>query len=220
MYSAMNNIRSITIDAARLAERVATGLHSLAQPLAVSRLQLEVAEIPGNSAELRERATAAALVALGRAIDQLDLLRELIRPFRASTEFTTSSIQEGLVLASDLQVEALQNEGVQVNFRKGCAQGMVVAPSGFVQRIMLSLFELLRSVAPVVANFDISESERGVQLIASLAYPASKDISEEGFQTASTTIQAYIEVLTGEFAIDPDLSSIRLWLPKEACSAA
>jgi hypothetical protein len=206
-----------TIGVALLAETVAARLHSMAQPLTAAHWRLESAAMPSSSTERREVEIIEAQVALERVVEELDFLRDIIRPFRAGTEFITESMREALVLAGDMQSEALQNEGVEVDLSEGCAQGKIVAPRGFVQRVLLCLFGLLRSVAPVKVSFDIRESAHGVQLVASLVYPAGKEICVHELQTVST-IRSYVEVLMGEFSITPDLSSIRIWLPR-ACSS-
>jgi hypothetical protein len=126
-------------------------------------------------------------------------------------------MRDAIVLASQMQKEALANEGVEVILSKGCAEGTMVAPIGFVPRILLCLFGLLRSVAPVAASFGIDESENDVEVSISLDYPTEKKRQVEETQGAST-LRAYVEALMGEFSIAPDRSHMRIVLPK-ACSS-
>jgi hypothetical protein len=170
-----------------------------------------------RNAERRESDIAEAQIALGRVIDELEILRDIIRPFRAGVVSSAESMRDALVFSSEMQREALQNEGVRMIIREGGAQGRITAPQGFVQRILLCLFGILRSAAPVDVSFDISEPEHGALLVASLSHPEGTEIRGRKLQTVST-IRSYVEVLAGKFSIEADFSSIRIWLPK-ACSS-
>jgi hypothetical protein len=216
----MNSIHSTTPEGRQpgvnlLADVVGDGLHSIAQPLTVALWHLEVAGM--RNAERRESDIAEAQIALGRVIDELEILRDIIRPFRAGVVSSAESMRDALVFSSEMQREALQNEGVRMIIREGGAQGRITAPQGFVQRILLCLFGILRNAAPVDVSFDISEPEHGALLVASLSHPEGTEIRGRKLQTV-TTIRSYVEVLAGKFSIEADFSSIRIWLPK-ACSS-
>lgn len=210
----MSNTHTITPKkSSLLAEAVATGLHSLAQPLTAAQWCLESAVINNSGTEYNQRELSEALVAIEGVVAKLNILRDIIRPFRMETKYTSESIREALFRAHDEQREALLQEGVQIVVSEECAEGMVVTPEGFLQRITLSLFCLLRSLVPLAVTFDISETDEYVLLLASLAYTGKPEGREPEIQSCST-IRSYVEVLTGDFSVASDLSSVRLSLPK------
>lgn len=209
----MSNPYTITPESSLLAEAVATGLHSLAQPLTAAQWCLESAVISDSGTEHRQRELSEALVAIEGVVAKLNILRDIIRPFRMETKYTSESVREALLSANDEQREALLDEGVQIVVSEECAEGIVVAPQGFLQRITLLLFGLLRSLEPLAVTFDVSETEEYVLLLASLEYKTKPKNQEPGIQSCST-IRSYVEVLMGAFSVASDLSSVRLSLPK------
>jgi hypothetical protein len=198
-----------------LAESVAAGLHSLAQPLTVAQWALEIATINTPNESQHGNQFADALLAIQSVGARLDILRDIIRPFRMGTEYKSESIRQALLSATVDQQDTLRNEGSQILFREGCAEGNVVTPQGFLQRISFYLLTLLRSLAPLSVTFDISESNQSVLLLASLNYPTKEAEHVIDMHTAST-IRAYVEVLSGEFLIAQDFSFIRLSFPKSS----
>jgi hypothetical protein len=213
----MSNTHAITPESSLLAEAVATGLHSLAQPLTAAQWCLESAVMNNPRTEYNQRELSEALVAIEGVVAKLNILRDIIRPFRMETKYTSESVREALLNAIDEQREVLLQEGVQIGFSEQCAEGIVVTPQGYLQRIALLLFGLLRSLGPVAVIFDISETNEHVLLRATLAYRTKSERREPEIQSCST-IRSYVEVLTGEFSVASDLSSVRLSLPKRSSS--
>jgi hypothetical protein len=197
--------------ASLLAEAVAAGLHSLAQPLTVAQCRLEIAVMAGDG--VGENRCVEALVAVEMAVAKLEFLRDIIRPFRESTEFASESMKRALLSAQDQQQEALIQEGIQVRLRQECAEGIVVAPRAFVSRITFLLFDLLRSLMPNSVSLDIIESELSVTIHVSLSYEKRRVQQIAGNENA-LAIQCYVEVLAGNFSMAPDGSSIQLSIPK------
>jgi hypothetical protein len=73
----MNNTETATAEcqtnrASRLAETVAEGLHSLAQPLTAMQWHMEIAALPGSGVDRQQREMDAAQASLERVIAQLD----------------------------------------------------------------------------------------------------------------------------------------------------
>jgi hypothetical protein len=213
----MSSTRLITTDSSLLAEAVAGGLHSLAQPLTATLWRLESAVMNNSGTEQHQTDLSEALVALEGVVAQLNILQDLIRPFRMETKYISESLREALLSGHNEQQEALLHEGVQIVLRDGCAEGIVVTPQGFLQRITFCLFSLLRTYAPVFVDFDINETDQYVLLIANLRYPAKQEEKATAIHSCST-IRSYVEALAGDFTIAQDLSFIRISLPKWASS--
>jgi hypothetical protein len=216
----MSNVQPIRYDSeisrlSLLAESVAAGLHSLAQPLTVAQWQLEIATMNASSSSQHEHQFAEALLAIEKVTARLDFLRDIIRPFRTGTEFKSESVRQAMIQGTHEQQDAFKNEGTQIVFRDGCAEGNVSAPQGFLHQISFYLLTLLRSLAPLSVTFDVSESGQSVLLLASQTY-AAKQQAQVIDMHAVTTLRTYMEVLSGDLLMAQDFSFIRLSFPKSS----
>ncbi len=209
MYLATNKPRTSS-QAVLLAEAVATGLHSLAQPLTKAQWRLEAAVMNGPDAQ-DQSCLGDALTSIEEIVAQLNILRDIIRPFRPATEFKPERLRDALLRAAEDQQEEMEREGVRVVIHEACANGTVTVPRGFVDRIMVCLSSLLRSLKPSVATFDIYETSGEVLVLASLVYGAKSDVARN---VDCSTIRTYVEVLGGSFSLAENLSSIRISLPR------
>jgi hypothetical protein len=196
-----------------LAETLAEGLHSLAQPLTATQWHLEIATMPSSSRERQQSEVAEALVSLELVVAHLDFLRDIIRPFRTRTEFKTESVREALLSAQEMQQEILQHEGVHVAYGEGSAEGLVTAPQGFLQRISLCLFDLLRPAAPLSVRFDIRESAEAITLVAELGCREVQNAQPATIH-GSSVLRSYVEILGGDLSIAEDFSLICIKLPR------
>jgi hypothetical protein len=202
-----------TSRASLLAEAVAEGLHSLAQPLTAAQWHLEIAAMGGAGTEHHADRMAEALVALEYVSSHVDFLRDIIRPFRIQTEYRSQSLREALFSAIDMQREILEHDAMEVIFREECAEATVMLPLGFAQHIVSCLFTLLRSLAPLCVTFDLTESGQSILLLAAVAYPTEPDRRKTAIPSCSM-IRSYVAVLEGDVSVAPDFSSIRIVLPK------
>jgi hypothetical protein len=213
----MNKPNFITPEASLLAEAIAGGLHSLAQPLTATQWCLETAMMQNSVPEQHQTEMSRALNSLEGVVAQLNILRDMVRPFRMGTQYTSESFREALRSALDEQHEALEQEGVQVRFQEGCAEGIVLAPQGFVQHIAFCLFSTLRSLAPLSGTIGLSETEQSVLLLASMACTSGRN-DHASVMRGCSTIRSYVEILRGDFSIAQNLSSLRISLPKWSSS--
>lgn len=216
----MSNADSIAPDcrtdrASRLAETVAEGLHCMAQPLMLAQWHLETAAMVGTGTEQQDDKLANALVALEHVTARLDFLRDVIRPFRPQTAYRLQSLREALLSANEMQQEILKHEGILVNFSESLAEANLTLPQGFAGQILSCMFSLLRALAPLSVTFDLSESSQSILLFATLAYPTNPQKDVTAIHSYSV-IRSFVEVLDGDFSITPDLSSIRMVIPKIA----
>jgi hypothetical protein len=193
-----------------VAETVAIGLHSLAQPLTAAQWQIEFAA--ANCTPQQSNALSGALAAMEAVVAQLDFLREVIRPFRAHTQFAMDSLRNTLAIALASQIEILDHDGVDVSFALNCSEGFVEAPSGFLQRIAYMIFDLMRSHNASSVRFEISESVEMVKLFVS--WNAAKTETQTAGDATVSKLKAYVEVLGGTFSMSATSSALSLSLPK------
>ena len=195
-----------------LAEAVGEGLHSLAQPLTAALWNLELlseAERPSTPAEI-----ARTIDSISLAVAKLDVVRDLIRPFRAATIFSTSSLKQALTAAWVTRHQALESQGIHLTFSESCASGEIVVPEAFLERMADHLIELLPALAPCSAFLEISESAEAVSLCISLPDLRMKNLHLAQTPNASS-LRSYVKVLGGAFETADDDRWLRIELPKK-----
>jgi hypothetical protein len=194
-----------------LAEAVGEGLHSLAQPLTAALWNLELmseAPRPNTPAEI-----AQTLSSIEQAVAKLDMVRDLIRPFRSATVFSPASLKQAVTGAWITRREALENEGVRLTISEACASGEIVVPEAFLERMTGLLMELLRALAPCSAFLEISESNEAVSLCVTLSDVRMKNLHLSQAPNASS-FRGYVKVLGGTFVTAEDDRWLRIELPK------
>ncbi len=200
-----------------LAEAVAAGLHSLAQPLAALQMGLELCLMGAGDLERLRKGVEDALVQIERTSDALLLVRETILPFRRSQPLESRSLQEALVHACSLQSEALEREGIEVRFHPQVSPAEITAPLGVIPRLAFALVSYLRCAACGVANLAIVEQNGRIQLDAE--YTSKSLPRDVGAGQCLQLIRAYVSALNGEIEVSERGGLIQLELWKNSESA-
>jgi hypothetical protein len=200
-----------------LAEAVAAGLHSLAQPLAALQMGLELCLMGAGDPERLRKGVEDALVQLERTSDALGLVRETIRPFRPSQPMESQSLQEALVHACSLQSEALEREGIEVRFDRQVSPAEVTAAQGVIPRLAFAIVSYLRCSACGVAHLAISEQNGRIQLDAK--YTGKPLPGNTGADQCLDMIRVYVSAMNGEIEVSESGGLIHMELWKNSESA-
>lgn len=193
-----------------LAEAVGEGLHSLAQPLTAALWNLEILT-ESRTAPASE--VSQALNSLTVAVSKLDMVRDLIRPFRSATLFTPASLKQAMATAWQTHRETLEPEGVRLAISEDSTSGDLVVPDSFLERMAAHLMDVLRALGPVTATLQIRETSDQVVLRVQLPEARLTKVRLALAPNVSS-LRGYVCVLGGELQTADDDRWLQLKLPK------
>lgn len=202
-----------------LAEAVAGGLHSLAQPLAALQLGLEMClAVPGDPEHQRQR-VEQALLETERIYHRLSSVRETVLPYRRRpTQLETRSLREALEQACSQRAQVLMRDAMEVCFDPQCSPAEVTASPDVISKLALAIVGYLHCVGSGVAHLVLSEWDRRIRLdVACTQRPFSRNTSATQLLAL---IQAHVFALEGEVEVSEAAALLRVELWKDSETTA
>ncbi len=193
-----------------LAEAVGEGLHALAQPLTTALWNLELLV---EAQSETPKGVAQALHSIELAVTKLDVVRDLIRPFRAATVFAPASLLQALRESWSAAHCVMESEGMQLVIESDASLAQVVVPEAFLNRMAALLLEVLRAAGPQSVRAEASESDAAVRHTFILSETRRNDTALS-LVPEVVTLRGYVRVLGGTLSIADDGRQLCIELPR------